>query len=1014
MQLHVCLLLVVVAAAAVREEPRNSSEEDATTILHSDRDFPSPSQAGSDYTSTQEPYGGSRSGSGPATPVSASGSPDSEALRLPGEVGNNGAETSATRLPETPRPSRNAQTNPGLPEGTRGPHTSGRFTFPPVTSSLTLWTLLATPAGTAAAVYLKNLRRGKEVTSDPVWSAAWSQTDLSKSTQRTLRLPDAAEGTSGIPGSTGTTGDAPIVSGTIRNSSKLEDGTEMPRPASPTSTKTKSGRVVTFGDSEDGMETPSGATLVGVLTLGLFRAGTTAPNPLPNVRTVLVVGRVPDSEGQRGTPRYATQVGVLNFTEEGAGAPGQPTRARTTLSSGGVRNIQGSEDGSETPGHPSHVSAVTASEGFLSFGGLEDRTGTPGRSLHTSTGTASEGFLGSGASRAHTDRAGHSPQPKVLSTGGPEDGTGTPGGSLLPSTVLASGSEDVTETPRNTPQVELVNSGNGTAWPEDAPPASTIRASGGVQKSSAAEAATLGPTSQVAVSSRGGSRDGTATSGRSPPATTVTASGSVSGLASSHDTGGALDTTPAPATLRNPAVSPPIPDVLTRALTPDTAPRITQQMLTTELQGTRGGNAATAQRLVPEARPASTPSSFATTREPKVYVVPDQPATIRVESIELLLQIVADDSGSTSGPDLEEDTGAWVEPYLRRAPGFSRIVAVWASGRAVQMLLEFHSRGALRWLSASGASALLRQTGLDLVAPQGRSFRGSKVLNVTLGGVQEDICDWLLGCPAGFRCITGPSNNYSCSSVCHFDFCHHHGVCTHHTRKLPVCRCLVGEDFWFMGSRCDVRMTRTRLVCTCASVLVLAVAVIGALALVAVRRYRAALIRAKVDQTRSSYRRFNHFDELSSRFWPRSASAASADSMDNPAFTRSDELLHMRALDRPCCYHDDTLSLASASASASASSGCTGRAARLNTIYPDSSQYGWCGSELSMGDGVLDSGKASDLSVCSWPVEPIHWTPFPLLRRLAAPRHPNAARTSRPRSYCDGMELVDMNRSWTA
>lgn len=61
------------------------------------------------------------------------------------------------------------------------------------------------------------------------------------------------------------------------------------------------------------------------------------------------------------------------------------------------------------------------------------------------------------------------------------------------------------------------------------------------------------------------------------------------------------------------------------------------------------------------------------------------------------------------------------------------------------MLLEFHSRGALRWLSASGASELLRQTGLDLVAPQGRSFRGSKVLNVTLGG--ESIifsnCGWM-------------------------------------------------------------------------------------------------------------------------------------------------------------------------------------------------------------------------------------------------------------------------------
>lgn len=73
-----------------------------------------------------------------------------------------------------------------------------------------------------------------------------------------------------------------------------------------------------------------------------------------------------------------------------------------------------------------------------------------------------------------------------------------------------------------------------------------------------------------------------------------------------------------------------------------------------------------------------------------------------------------------------------------------------------------------------------------------------------------------------------------------------------------------------------------------------------------------------------SYRRFNHFDELSGRFWLRSW-AGSADSLDNPAFTRSDELLHLRALDRPCCYHDDTLSLAST---------CPSHGARINTIYP--------------------------------------------------------------------------------
>lgn len=46
---------------------------------------------------------------------------------------------------------------------------------------------------------------------------------------------------------------------------------------------------------------------------------------------------------------------------------------------------------------------------------------------------------------------------------------------------------------------------------------------------------------------------------------------------------------------------------------------------------------------------------------------------------------------------------------------------------------------------------------------------------------------------------------------------------------------------------------------------------------------------------------------------------------------------------------------------------------------------------MSIGDGVLDSGKASDLSVCSWPVEPIHWTPFPLLQQLASQRTPTVS-----------------------
>ncbi|XP_072240843.1 uncharacterized protein [Leuresthes tenuis] len=395
---------------------------------------------------------------------------------------------------------------------------------------------------------------------------------------------------------------------------------------------------------------------------------------------------------------------------------------------------------------------------------------------------------------------------------------------------------------------------------------------------------------------------------------------------------------------------------------------------------------------------------WSSTNSPMFYIVPNQPPAVRVESVELLLQLVVEESRSALIAGLEEETAAWVVPYLQRAPGFTKVLGVWSSGHAVQSLIAFKTSGALQWLGTTGPISLLERTGLAQAVREGRTFRSSKITNVTLGGLQGDVCDWLLQCPAGYKCVlhTG-TGNYSCSSVCHSDYCHHHGICTHHPGQPPVCRCLVGDDFWYMGQRCDMRMTRARLVGACFAVLLIVVMVIGILALVAVRRYRAILIQAKVDQTRSSYRRFNHFDELSGRFWLRSW-AGSADSLDNPAFMRSDDLLHLRALDRPCCYHDDTLSLAST---------CPSHGAHINTIYPHSSQYGWRGSEMSMGDGVLDSGKASDLSVCSWPVEPIHWTPFPLLQQLASHRTPSV-RVPRPRSYCEGMELVDLGKSWTA
>ncbi|KAL1005303.1 hypothetical protein UPYG_G00057390, partial [Umbra pygmaea] len=389
---------------------------------------------------------------------------------------------------------------------------------------------------------------------------------------------------------------------------------------------------------------------------------------------------------------------------------------------------------------------------------------------------------------------------------------------------------------------------------------------------------------------------------------------------------------------------------------------------------------------------------------PRVYVVPDQPATIKEESIDLLLQVILEENSANLTSSLEESTTAWVVPYLQKAQGFQDIQEIWSSGGVVQSVAVFRTSEALTWLGVSGAESLLERTGLAQAVRAGCSFRGSNVMNITVGGVQADICSWLFQCPAGYDCVWRPGGPAVCSSVCHSAFCHNQGICTHQPGLPPLCQCPVGEHFWFMGGRCDVRMTRQRLVGACLGVLVAIVAVISFLAWLAVQRYRAMLIQAKVDQTRSSYRRFNHFDELSGRFWGRSI-GGSADSLDNPAFTRSDELLHLRALDRTCCYHDDTLSLAST---------CPSNGRHLNTIYQHSSQYAWALSEVSLSECVVDSGKASDLSVCSWPIEPIQWTPFPLLQQLASSHRNTTVRSPRSHSYSEGMELVEIEKSWTA
>ncbi|XP_067298218.1 uncharacterized protein si:ch211-14k19.8 [Pseudorasbora parva] len=375
------------------------------------------------------------------------------------------------------------------------------------------------------------------------------------------------------------------------------------------------------------------------------------------------------------------------------------------------------------------------------------------------------------------------------------------------------------------------------------------------------------------------------------------------------------------------------------------------------------------------------------------FIVEDQPAIIKEKTFQVLLQIILEGDFTPSMRLFE------VETFLQRLSGFQNQHVTWHSGHVLQTVAQFQTVEALSWLGR--VKSLLQEAGLNPLPKKGLFVGGVRVKNITVGGLQTDVCEWLFECPSGFQCVSSKGNG-TCTSVCHSEYCNHQGICVHRLGQQPICQCPVGEDYWFMGQRCDLRMTHPRLVGVCFGVLVAVAAIMALLSYLTVRRFKSKLMQAKVEQTRSSYRRFNHFDELSARFWGRSW-PGSEDSLDNPAFTRSDELLHLRALDRTCCYHDDTLSVVST---------YHGSGTHLNTIYPHGSQYGWDLSNCSLADGVVDSGKASDLSVCSWPIEPIQWTPFPLLQQLT--RNTTTVKASRPRSYCEGMELVDLEKSWTA
>ncbi|NWW77937.1 CSPG5 protein, partial [Climacteris rufus] len=426
--------------------------------------------------------------------------------------------------------------------------------------------------------------------------------------------------------------------------------------------------------------------------------------------------------------------------------------------------------------------------------------------------------------------------------------------------------------------------------------------------------------------------------------------------------------------------------------------------------------------------PQATPARVG--RAPQVFIVEDQPPLLRASLLRIPCELVLDmgfipalqDPGSRERQELLRSFNQTVSvgraggcrlgatalssphpvqvtPLFALVPGFLRLEVLglrWGS-----VVLRYDALFSAERVPVPGLDELLEAVLGSAGARPGLVVHGAPVLRHVALARPPEPCASLFTCPAGFACVSGADGNASCTSLCHRDYCKNHGICTHAREQQPRCQCPVGSDFWFVGLRCDYRVTQQSLLGAAAGVL-LSILLLGAvLAAVAVRRFRALLLEARADQTRSSYRRFCRLDDVSAQYWSRSG-LPSASSLDNPAFSNSEELLQLQTLDNCCGCRGD---------SAGTDSATRGPAPPARPHCRPSFHYEWDTSSSSMNDPMVDSGKASDISVSSWPLEPVQWAPFPLPHQLSRQR-PQQAR--RPQSLSEGLELGTLERSWTA
>ncbi|XP_069503480.1 mucin-2-like isoform X3 [Ambystoma mexicanum] len=299
-------------------------------------------------------------------------------------------------------------------------------------------------------------------------------------------------------------------------------------------------------------------------------------------------------------------------------------------------------------------------------------------------------------------------------------------------------------------------------------------------------------------------------------------------------------------------------------------------------------------------------------RSGRIFIVEDQPPILKAREVNVTFHLALEMDFTETLESVDslqrralvlafQDT---VSPFYKSVPGFMQLEVL--SIREGSVILDYvavFNVESVNLLMVEQPDRLLNLSHLPEAIASGLWVAGHRVMGISSTERWADLCSTAYSCLAGFACAHHRNGSITCTSLCHDGFCKNDGICTHRRGGEPMCQCPVGSDYWFMGVRCDYRMTQQALLGISCGVILTLVLCISAIAYLAMRRFKALLLETKINQTKSSYRRFSRFDDISTRYWSHSQSqsqswlGASISSLDNLAFSHSEEVLHLHAME---------------------------------------------------------------------------------------------------------------------